>query len=185
MLDVLHICILRISQNGTLKWSMWHSNFYVKRIWKCFGIYIYLQPSPHMFVNTLYIYLLWLPFWFFGLSHLLFLVSLDIDAFFCLFRTSIWNIQWRWSLYVRILCGLFSCDSSPYVRSAGHVFAYLYTLDDDSECPMDYETSLLPKVFSLQPSSRIFVNTHYIYLHLNPYKLWVYSTYTYNQAHIC
>ncbi len=36
---------------------------------------------------------------------------------------------------------------APYVRSVGHVFAYLYTLDDDSERPMDYETSLLPKVF--------------------------------------
>ncbi len=36
---------------------------------------------------------------------------------------------------------------APYVRSVGHVFAYLYTLDDDSECPMDYETFLLPKVF--------------------------------------
>ncbi len=35
---------------------------------------------------------------------------------------------------------------APYVRSVGHVFAYLYTLDDDSECPMDYETSLFPKV---------------------------------------
>ncbi len=34
---------------------------------------------------------------------------------------------------------------APYVRSVGHVFAYRYTLDDDSECPMDYETSLLPK----------------------------------------
>ncbi len=31
--------------------------------------------------------------------------------------------------------------------SVSHVFAYLYTLDDNSECPMDYETSLLPKVF--------------------------------------
>ncbi len=30
---------------------------------------------------------------------------------------------------------------APYVRSVGHVFAYFYTLDDDSECPMDYETS--------------------------------------------
>ncbi len=38
----------------------------------------------------------------------------------------------------------------PYVRSVGHVFAYLYTLDDDSECPMDYETSLLPKIFPSQ-----------------------------------
>ncbi len=34
-----------------------------------------------------------------------------------------------------------------YIRSVGDVIAYLYTLDDDSECPMDYETSLLPKVF--------------------------------------
>ncbi len=29
----------------------------------------------------------------------------------------------------------------------------LYTLDDDSERPMDYETSLLPKVFPLQTFS--------------------------------
>ncbi len=36
---------------------------------------------------------------------------------------------------------------APYVRSVGHVFAYHYTLDDDSECPMDYESSLLPEVF--------------------------------------
>ncbi len=36
-----------------------------------------------------------------------------------------------------------------YVRSVGHVFEYLYTLDDDSERPMDYETSLLPKVLPL------------------------------------
>ncbi len=32
--------------------------------------------------------------------------------------------------------------------SVGRVFAYFYTLDDDSKRPMDYETSLLPKVFS-------------------------------------
>ncbi len=38
---------------------------------------------------------------------------------------------------------------APYVRSVGHVFAYLYTLDDDSEHPMYYETSLLPNVFPL------------------------------------
>ncbi len=36
---------------------------------------------------------------------------------------------------------------APYVRHIGHVIAYLYTLDDDSERPMDYETSLLPNVF--------------------------------------
>ncbi len=38
---------------------------------------------------------------------------------------------------------------APYVRSVGHVFAYLYTLDDDTECPMDYETSLLHKVLPI------------------------------------
>ncbi len=36
---------------------------------------------------------------------------------------------------------------APYVRSVGHVFAHLYTLDDDLERPMDYESSLLPKGF--------------------------------------
>ncbi len=36
---------------------------------------------------------------------------------------------------------------APYVRSVDNVFAYLLTLDDDSERPMDYETSLLPKLF--------------------------------------
>ncbi len=36
---------------------------------------------------------------------------------------------------------------APYVGSVDHVFAYLYTLDEDLECPMDYETSLLPNVF--------------------------------------
>ncbi len=30
-----------------------------------------------------------------------------------------------------------------------YTFAYLYYLDDDSERPMAYETSLLPKVFPL------------------------------------
>ncbi len=35
---------------------------------------------------------------------------------------------------------------TSYVRSVGHVFAYLYTLDDDSECPLNYENSWHPKV---------------------------------------
>ncbi len=35
------------------------------------------------------------------------------------------------------------------LRSVGYVVAYRYTLDDDSERPMDYETSLLPRVWSL------------------------------------
>ncbi len=75
------------------------------------------------------------------------LVSLDIDPAF-LFWTCTWNIQWRWFLYLYIYCVVcYRVIVAPYVRSVGHVFAYLYTLDDDSECYMDYETSLLPKVF--------------------------------------
>ncbi len=39
--------------------------------------------------------------------------------------------------------------AAPYVRNVGHVFAYLYTLDDDSEHPMDYETAeVIPYEFS-------------------------------------
>ncbi len=34
----------------------------------------------------------------------------------CLFWTCKWNIQGRWSLYVRILCGLLLCDSSPICK---------------------------------------------------------------------
>ncbi len=49
---------------------------------------------------------------------------------------------------------------APYVRSVGHVYANLYTLDNDSERPMDYETSLLPKVFPLHN------NTHNTYIAL-------------------
>ncbi len=33
-----------------------------------------------------------------------------------------------------------------YVRCIGHIFAYLYTIDDDSELSMVYETSFLSKV---------------------------------------
>ncbi len=33
--------------------------------------------------------------------------------------------------------------AAPYVVSVGHVFAFLYTLDDDSKRPMNYETLLL------------------------------------------
>ncbi len=81
--------------------------------------------------------------WIFSLS-LCITVNVTISA-----STCIWNIQWRWSLYVHILCGLLSCYviAAPYVRSVGDVFAYLYTLNDDLECPIYYETSLLPEVF--------------------------------------
>ncbi len=69
---------------------------------------------------------------------------------FSLFWTYIWNIQWRWSLYVQILCGLLSCDINPIYNKCCHVFAHRYTHDYDSECSMDYELPLPPKVFLLQ-----------------------------------
>ncbi len=33
-----------------------------------------------------------------------------------------------------------------YIKISTHVFTYLYTLDDDSEHPVDYETSLFLSV---------------------------------------
>ncbi len=41
--------------------------------------------------------------------------------------------------------------------------AYLYTFDDDSEHPMDYETSLLPKVFPLRGERSYFEECLYLY----------------------
>ncbi len=49
-----------------------------------------------------------------------------------LFRTCIWNIQWRWSLYVHILWGL-SCDSSPICKKLVrflHTFTLLMTIQN-------------------------------------------------------
>ncbi len=39
------------------------------------------------------------------------------------------------------------CDSSPMCKKCCSVFANHYTLDDDLECPLDYELSLLPNAF--------------------------------------
>ncbi len=50
-------------------------------------------------------------------------------------------------MYVYCVIG-YHAIAAPYVRSVGHI--YLYTLDNLSECPMVYETSLLPKVFPLE-----------------------------------
>ncbi len=73
-------------------------------------------------------------------------------------------VSWYWSCFVcsGLAYEIYSvggpskyvyCDvcyhviAAPYVRSVSHVIAYLYTLDDDWERPMDYETSLLPNSF--------------------------------------
>ncbi len=58
------------------------------------------------------------------------------------------------SLYVYcVVC--YRVIVAPYVRSIGCVFAYPFILDDNSERPMDYETSLLPKVFPLIVSNQV------------------------------
>ncbi len=57
---------------------------------------------------------------------------------------------------------------APYIRSIGHVFAYLYTLDDDSERPMDYETSLLPKAFPMS----YYIMAEQVYCKYEPAVWW-------------
>ncbi len=60
---------------------------------------------------------------------------------FCLFWTGIWNIQWRWSHYVRILCGLLiSYDSHVcnmyFLFPSTHLIWFdLIWFIDDSEWP--------------------------------------------------
>ncbi len=59
-----------------------------------------------------------------------------------------------------VYCVVYYCViAAPYVRSVGHVFAYLYSLDDDSECPMDYEISLLPTVFPLYTNLSLYITS--------------------------
>ncbi len=60
---------------------------------------------------------------------------------------------------------------APYVRSVGHVFAYIYNLDDDLECTMDYETSSLPKVFPLSVINVIYKWILFFYNNDNKYIL--------------
>ncbi len=43
-------------------------------------------------------------------------MCLLMSILFCLFWTYIWNIQWRWSLYICVLCSLLSCDRSSMCK---------------------------------------------------------------------
>ncbi len=97
--------------------------------------------TSYSYVHFCYVYDL-LAFVFCCLRYLL------MSILFCLFWNYICNIQWRWSLFVRILCGCLSNDSSTILKTCCCVFAHCYTLDDDSKCPMDYELSLFLNVFS-------------------------------------
>ncbi len=64
--------------------------------------------TPSCTVNNSHIYL---DQYHLGLYILLILILS------CLFWTCIWNIQWRWSLYIHIFCGLLSCDSTPICKT--------------------------------------------------------------------
>ncbi len=46
------------------------------------------------------------------LSH----AASNVLILFYMFWICIWNIQWRWSIYICILCGVLSCDSSPICK---------------------------------------------------------------------
>ncbi len=99
---------------------------------------------------------------------------------FCLYWTYIWNILWRLSLYVSILHGLLSCDSSPICKKS------LSCLCTQLHCwwwfgmPLDYELFLLPKVFleyvlpcmQLIHFITIFINIWFAIRRLNKYILY-------------
>ncbi len=56
------------------------------------------------------------------------------------------DVTW---LHGCILCGLLLCDISSICKKCCCVVAHHYTLDINLESPMDYQLSLLSKVFSL------------------------------------
>ncbi len=95
-------------------------------------------PSMHcLFSFTLVIY-----FYYFGLCLLLLLVPLDINpVLFVLDLYMKYTVEmvplWTYIAWFVI---------TPYVRSVGHVFAYLYTLDEDSEHTQGFFCDLISKI---------------------------------------
>ncbi len=105
----------------------------------------FLKTSFHASFSFIYLCYIFL---FFGLCLLLLLVPFDIEScFVCLGLAYEIYSGGGPSMYIYcVVCH--RVIAAPYVRNVVHVFAYLYTLDDDSEHPMDSETSLLPNVFT-------------------------------------
>ncbi len=58
------------------------------------------------------------------------------------YRNFIQAQSWSYSIWLSLRCGLLSCDSSSICKRCCHVFALHYILEDDLECPMDYELPL-------------------------------------------
>ncbi len=87
-----------------------------------------------------------LPFLFIDLCLLLLLVSPDVDPVWLVLDLHMKYIQWRWSSYVHIVCGLLLCDSSPIYKMCC-CLSHRYTLSDDWQRLIDCQFSLLSKVF--------------------------------------
>ncbi len=87
-----------------------------------------------------------LSFWFLVHCLLLLLVYPRVDSVLLVL-----DLHMKYTvevvLRVYILSGLLLCDSSLICKNCCHVFARRYTLDDDSDHPMDIEPSLLLKGF--------------------------------------
>ncbi len=66
-----------------------------------------------------------------------------------------------------------------YVRSVSCVFAYLYTLDDNSERSMDYKTSLLPNVLL------VYFWYHFIQVYFCDYFIQIYFCDYFIQIYFC
>ncbi len=98
-------------------------------------------------------------FLFFGVCLLLLPVSLDIDPVLFVLDLHMKYTVEVVPLRTYIVWFVIVWLAAPYVRSVGHVFAYLYTLADDSERPMDYEAYLLHKDFPY----RFMVCHYYLY----------------------
>ncbi len=94
-------------------------------------------------------------------AELLYNDSLDhLDYRTSAFVSCCW--YWSWFVYSGIAYELHSgsgpstyihcmvCYRSPISKKCCHIFTHHYTLDNDSECSMDYDLSLLLKVFTLR-----------------------------------
>ncbi len=67
-------------------------------------------------VEDLFLLLNFIHFCYFSDSQTyvsILVLCLLMSTLFCLFWPGLWNIQWRWSLYVSIWHDLWSCDGNP------------------------------------------------------------------------
>ncbi len=84
---------------------------------------------------------------FHALLTFIYLPSFTFDTFLIIWPLSPYCFSGG-ELFTYIFCAVcYHMIVAPYVRSVGHVFAYLFSLDDDAERPMDYEISILRKFF--------------------------------------